>query len=228
MKIVSVILARGGSKGIPKKNIVDVGGFPLISYCILASIKSKVSETWVSTDDEEIAEESKMCGAQVLWRPKELATDTASSEDELLHFAENVSFDILVFIQPTSPLLQYKDINSGLELLNEYDSVFSAYKEHWYPRWTKENILGAEISMAEDWNINERPRRQDVKEKYVENGAFYITTKKDLLESGLRYSKNIGIFEMPFYRSLQVDTPEDLMVITDLLHFETIKNRSLY
>jgi len=226
MKTVSVILARGGSKGIPKKNIVDVCGYPLISYCIGASIKSNVSETWVSTDDEEIAEESNICGAKVLIRPKELSTDTATSESALLHFAENVDFDVLVFIQPTSPLLQPQDINSGLELLNEYDSVFSAYKEHWYPRWTKENILGTEVSMADDWNIHKRPRRQDVKEKYVENGAFYITTRKNLLQSGLRYSKNIGIFEMPFYRSFQVDTQEDLMIITDLLHFDNLKNRS--
>ena len=226
MKTVSVILARGGSKGIPKKNIIDIDGKPLIAYAIQSSINSKVSETWVSTDDKDIAAEAENYGAKILWRPAELSTDTSTSESALLHFADNVNFDMLVFIQPTSPLLLSEDINSGLELMNKNDSVFSAYKEHWYPRWTKENILGTEVSMADDWNIHKRPRRQDVKEKYVENGAFYITTRKNLLQSGLRYSKNIGIFEMPFYRSFQVDTQEDLMIITDLLHFDNLKNRS--
>ena len=87
-----------------------------------------------------------MCGAQVLWRPKELATDTASSEDALLHFAENVSFDILVFIQPTSPLLSETYINDGIKMMDEYDSVFSAYREHWIPRWTLD-------SKPIDWDI---------------------------------------------------------------------------
>ena len=210
MKIVSVILARGGSKGIPKKNIVDVGGFPLISYCILASIKSKVSETWVSTDDEEIAEESKMCGAQVLWRPKELATDTASSEDALLHFAENVSFDILVFIQPTSPLLKPKYINEGIKMIDQYDSVFSVYKEHWLPRWSKD-------IKPINWDINNRPRRQDKNEQYVENGAFYITKKENLIKSNLRYSGNIGIVEMPFEESFQIDNKNDLKLIQNII-----------
>jgi len=226
MKIVSVILARGGSKGIPKKNIIDIDGKPLIAYTIQSSINSKVSETWVSTDDKDIAAEAENYGAKVLWRPAELSTDTSTSESALLHFADNVNFDMLVFIQPTSPLLLPEDINSGLELMNKNDSVFSAYKEHWYPRWSKENILGTEISTTVNWNIKDRPRRQDIGEKYVENGAFYITTRKNLLQSGLRYSKNIGIFEMPFYRSFQVDTQEDLMIITDLLHFDTLKNRS--
>jgi len=226
MKIVSVILARGGSKGIPKKNIIDIDGKPLIAYAIQSSINSKVSETWISTDDKDIAKQAENYGAKVLWRPTELSTDTSTSESALLHFADNIDFDMLVFIQPTSPLLLPEDINSGLELMNKHDSVFSAYKEHWYPRWRMENILGTEISTTIDWNMRDRPRRQDIGEKYVENGAFYITTKKNLLQSGLRYSKNIGIFEMPFYRSFQVDTKEDLMIISDLLHINKLKNRS--
>ena len=210
MKIVSVILARGGSKGIPKKNITKLSGIPLIAYTILASKNSEVSETWVSTDCEEIAKVSSELGANVLMRPSNISEDTSSSEEALLHFAKNIDFDILVFIQPTSPSLSPKYIDKGLNMMDDYDSVFSAYKEHWYPRWTKQ-------FKPNNWDINNRPRRQDVEELYVENGAFYITTKENLLKSKLRYSGNIGIVEMPLEKSFQVDTLDELKLIEKLL-----------
>ncbi len=210
MKIVSVITARGGSKGIPKKNIMEINGAPLIWYTINASQESKVQETWVSTDSKEIADQAKKYGANTLSRPKELADDIIMPDAALLHFAENVDFDILVFIQPTSPLLNQHYINKGLEMMNKYDSVFSAYKEHWLPRWSTN-------AKPIDWNPNARPRRQDVDERFVENGAFYITTKKQLLESKLRYSGNIGIVEMPLQKSFQLDSYDDLRVLEKLL-----------
>tara|TARA_R110002020_G_scaffold172739_1_gene363108 strand:+ start:6512 stop:7150 length:639 start_codon:yes stop_codon:yes gene_type:complete len=209
-KIVSLITARGGSKGIPKKNIINIKGSPLISYTIKESIKSKVHETWVSTEDKEIKNISEKYGAKVITRPNELSNDIIMPDAALVHFAENYEFDILVFIQPTSPLLDSKYINQGLNMLKSYDSVFSAYKEHWQPRWTKNN-------QPYEWDINERPRRQDKQELYVENGAFYITTKNNLLDSKLRYSKNIGIVEMPYYKSFQIDNEDDLQLITKLL-----------
>ena len=209
-KIVSLITARGGSKGIPKKNIINIKGFPLISYTIKESIKSGVHETWVSTEDKEIKNISEKYGAKVITRPNELSNDIIMPDAALVHFAKNYEFDILVFIQPTSPLLKSKYINEGLNMLSKYDSVFSAYKEHWQPRWTKDY-------KPFNWDINHRPRRQDEQELYVENGAFYITTKNNLLESKLRYSKNIGIVEMPYYKSFQIDSEDDLRLITKLL-----------
>ena len=209
-KIVSLITARGGSKGIPNKNILNIGEKPLIQYTINVSQNSKVSETWVSTEDRQIKDVSEKCGAKVITRPKELSNDIIMPDAALVHFAKNYEFDILVFIQPTSPLLKSKYINIGLKMLNKYDSVFSAYKEHWQPRWTKD-------SQPYEWDINKRPRRQDKQELYVENGAFYITTKENLLESKLRYSKNIGIVEMPYYESFQVDNKDDLQLIKKLL-----------
>jgi len=217
MKIVSVILARGGSKGIPKKNIVDLNGAPLIWYTINASKMSSVHETWVSTDDNEISKIAEEAGALILKRPPNLATDTSQSEESLLHFADNVDFDILVFIQPTSPLLCHYHINQGLDMMKDNSSVFSAYKEHWQPRWNKENILGIEVSHPLDWNPNQRPRRQDVEETYVENGAFYITTKECLLKSKLRYSGKTGILEMSQKESFQIDTYNDLELIKKVI-----------
>ncbi len=209
-KIVSLITARGGSKGIPKKNIININGHPLISYTIKKSQESKVHETWVSTEDNKIKEISKNYGAKVIDRPHKFSNDIIMPDAALVHFAKNYEFDILVFIQPTSPLLDSKYIDKGLNMLKKYDSVFSAYKEHWQPRWTKD-------SQPYEWNINKRPRRQDKQELFVENGAFYITTKENLLESKLRYSKNIGIVEMPYYESFQIDTKDDLKLIKKLL-----------
>tara|TARA_R110000851_G_scaffold9875_2_gene36302 strand:+ start:7334 stop:7966 length:633 start_codon:yes stop_codon:yes gene_type:complete len=210
MKTVSVITARGGSKGIPRKNILPIKGRPLIWYTINASKNSNVDETWVSTDDVEIAEVSQKYGAKVLWRPAELANDSIMPDASLVHFAENIDFSTLVFIQPTSPLLDYNHINSGLAMMSKYDSIFSAYREHWLPRWN------TDVTPA-DWDINNRPRRQDVKERFVENGAFYITTKQQLLKTNLRYSGNIGIFEMSLDQSYQLDSIDDLKVLEKLL-----------
>ena len=212
MKIVSVILARGGSKGIPKKNIIPLNGKPLISYTIESSIKSNIEQTWVSTDCEEIKKVSKTFGVNVIDRPSKISGDKSKSEEALLDFAKQIDFDVVVFIQPTSPLLKSTDINEALEIMKnkKLDSIFSVYKEHWIPRWTLEE-------KPHNWNINNRPMRQDIPEQYVENGAFYITTKKSLLESKLRYSGNIGVYKMPMSRSFQVDTQDDLNLIEKLL-----------
>lgn len=210
MKAISLILARGGSKGIPHKNIIDVNGNPLLYYTATASLNSDVNETWVSTDCNEIKRVAQSLGCKVIDRPEDISRDNSKSDEALVHFAENVNFDILVFIQPTSPLLLASDINQGLDKMNEYDSVFSVTKEHWIPRWNKNNE-------PINWDINNRPMRQDVEETYIENGAFYITTRDQLLKSSLRYSGKIGTVEMSLRRSFQIDTHDDLKLISKLL-----------
>ena len=210
MKVVSVIPARGGSKGIPLKNIVELGGKPLISHTIESSKQSNVDETWVSTDSSEIASVVSEYGVKVIERPEDISTDTSQSEEALLHAARDSEFDVLVFIQPTSPLIKSEDINKGLEMMDKYDSVFSVTKEHWIPRWTMD-------VKPFEWEINNRPMRQDKPETYIENGAFYITKRKNLLESKLRYSGKIGVVEMPLSRSFQIDTIEDLELMEKLL-----------
>lgn len=209
MNIKTIILARGGSKAIPQKNITDIMGRPLIDYSIKTALSSLANDVYVSTDCENIASVAKKCGAKVIDRPKEISGDKNKSEEALLHFANNVDFDILVFIQPTSPLLLPEDINKGLNIMLDYDSVFSVYKEHWIPRWNL-NIT------PDNWDPKSRPMRQDMPEKYVENGAFYIMKKEHIL-SGQRYGNKIGVVEMPLCRSFQIDTYEDLYLIKKLL-----------
>ena len=214
MKIVSLLLARGGSKGIPKKNIVSVRGHPLLKYTIDAALSSRAHETWVSTDSSEIKKIALALGSRVLVRPDNISLDSSSSEEAILHFCESVAFDVLIFIQPTSPLLLSRDIDRGLDLFfnkdKKYDSVFSGYREHWVPRWSLDlSPLG--------WAPEKRPRRQEVDECWVENGAFYISSKKSIVLSKLRYSGNVGCVEMPIHRSFQVDTFGDLKLIKSLL-----------
>jgi len=207
MKKISLILARGGSKGVPKKNIIDIHGHELISYTIKTSQNSNVDETWVSTDNADIKEVALSYGAKVIDRPSEFAQDNSPSEQALLHFAFNIDFDLMVFIQPTSPLITPKDINTGIDMVvsGQYDSIFSAYREHWVPRWS--------LKAEPKWDLYHRPMRQHVEENYVENGAFYVISKENLLRYQLRYGGNIGVHEMPVQRSLQIDTFDDLELI---------------
>ena len=210
MKIVSLIPARGGSKEIPDKNIINLKGKPLIYYTIQASKNSSVDETWVSTNSSKISVISEGYGANIIKRPNEISKDDSKSEEALIHFAERVDFDILVFIQATSPLLTSNYINLGLEMMKKYDSVFSVTREHWIPRWNRKH-------KPDGWDIQKRPMRQDIEEKFLENGAFYITKKQSLLKSKLRYSGKIGMVEMPLNLSFQIDTQDDLELVGRLL-----------
>ena len=131
MKIVSLITARGGSKSVPLKNIIDINGKPLIWYSINASLNSNVNETWVSTEDSKIKTVSIECGAKVIDRPKELADDIIMPDASILHFAENVDFDLVVFIQPTSPMIKPEYINEGIQKVihKGYDSSFAVVQQ---------------------------------------------------------------------------------------------------
>ena len=212
MKIVSCITARGGSKGIFKKNMLDLYGKPLVYYSIDASLNSMVNETYVSTDDDDIKMCSLNCGAEVIDRPKELSGDVIMPDEALLHFTEKVDFDILVFIQPTSPLIKPKYIDKGIEMMltGKYDSVFTAYKKAWDATWNKD-------IEPHGWDMYNRPRSQDAEELWIEDGMCYITKKDCLLTSGLRYSGKMGVIEIDFKDSFEIDTFEDVELIKKLL-----------
>ena len=208
MKVVSLIPARKGSKGIPNKNLVDLCGKPLIYYAIEASRRSLVKETWVSSDSEEILNISEKFGVKTIKRPLELSDDNASSESALLHFAKNVDFDILVFIQCTSPLIQFNDINQGIEKMKKFDSVVSVSETN-QMFWDSNGPL---------YDISNRVRRQDGIKRYLETGSFFITTKKNLLKFKNRLSGNIGFVEIPKSRSFDIDCYEDLKIVKTLIN----------
>ncbi len=208
MKIVSLIPARKGSKGIPNKNLVSLCGKPLISYAIQASKQSLVEETWVSSDSDEILEVSKNLGAKTIKRPAELSNDKSTSESALLHFAENVDFETLVFIQCTAPLIKFEDINQGLKKIVKFDSILSVSETH-QMFWDANGPL---------YDINNRTRRQNSVKKYIETGSFFITSKKNLLKHKNRLSGNIGFVEIPRYRSFDIDCYDDIKLVESIMN----------
>ena len=208
MKIVSLIPARKGSKGIKNKNLIDLCGKPLIHYSIQASINSLVDETWVSSDSDVILETSKNLGSNIIKRPKELSEDNSTSESVLIHFAKNIDFDVLVFIQCTVPLIKSVDINKGIEKMKDYDSVVSV-TETTQMFWDSNGPL---------YDINNRLRRQNSPKRYLETGSFFITKKKKLLESSNRLSGKIGFLEIPKHRSFDIDDYDDLKIIKAIIN----------
>jgi len=211
LKAVALIPARGGSKRIPGKNIVDLVGKPLIAWTIEAALGCKlIEEVWVSTDCPEIAEVAKAFGASVHDRPKELASDTATSESALLEFAKSqaTSFDALVFMQATSPLTQPEHLTQGVKCVSdgEADSCLAVSEDvrfYWDTNRTPIN-----------YDLAHRPRTQDKERWYKETGAWYITRKECLLKSGCRLSGKIEFVVVPERYSHEIDTYDDLEFIS--------------
>lgn len=218
MKIVSLIPARGGSKGIPRKNIKLLSGKPLISYIIKSSTSSKyIDETYVSTDDVKIAKISKKNGATIVKRPLKYALDNSSSESVLLHFAKKINFDILVFLQCTSPLTATKDIDGAIEffLKNSYNSVLSVCEDR--GGFLCGGFLWYEDGKPVNYDYKNRPRRQDMKKTFRENGAIYIISKNNLLKYKNRLCKKVGLYVMPGRRSFEIDEPQDFKLLNKIL-----------
>lgn len=228
-KILAVITARGGSKGIPQKNIKMLFGKPLIAYSIQAALQSRtLNKIIVSTNDETIANVSKQYGAEVPFlRPKHLATDTATSLSVLQHAArylaekENYLADIIVCLQPTSPLRSAEDIDQAVTLClsTGADSVVSLCQVECHPYWMKKVVAGRVYPLMEVAD-EEYPRRQDLPVVYQPNGAIYVTRRKVLLEEGRILGEHTLAYIMPQERSIDIDTPIDLKLAELILKKE--------
>lgn len=225
MKIISIIPARGGSKGIPKKNIIDLNGKPLIAYTIEASLKSKfITKTIVSSDSDEILEISKKYGADVLKRQIELALDTTASEPVITHVLKNIEnideYEYLILLQPTSPLRDERDIDEAFEkLLNSNADGLISTKV--IDNKILKAFLDDENGYLKGVSNNSFPfmRRQDLPKVYMPNGAIYIIKIKDFLKEEKLFTEKIISFEMSEEKSLDVDTFDDIKNIINLSKF---------
>ncbi len=217
MKTLAVITARGGSKGIPRKNLRLLGDKPLIAHTIASGLAAKrISRLVVSTDDDEIAEVSRFHGADVPFRrPAALATDTANQISVVLHALNTVEemeaarYESVVVLQPTAPLRTSTDIDSAVEKLDleNADSVVSFYRvEHGHPNYMYTIVEGRPVPLFQ----TVASRRQEFPDVYVRNGAIYATRRRTLVEDKSFYGREMKPYIMPYERSVNVDTELDL------------------
>ena len=209
---LAIIPARGGSKRLPRKNILDLCGKPLISWSIEAALKSKyISKVVVSSDDEEILNISSNFGADIIKRPYELANDTATTFDTVKHTIDNFkNYDYIVLLQPTSPLRNEKHIDEAIELLEEKqaDAIVSVCEMDHSPLWSN--------TLPEDGNMRGflreeilNKRSQDLEKYYRLNGAVYICKTDKLLENKSFFLKD-NIFAYIMDRKSSIDIDEEI------------------
>lgn len=222
--MIAIIPARGGSKGLPGKNIKSLNGKPLIAYTIEAALRSScVSRVIVSTDDPEIARISLLYGAEVpFMRPPELATDNSNAIDTYLYTIKRLEqdqetlIDSIMVLLPTCPLRTSEDIDISYKIYKskKSDSLISYTKENHPISWHKYiSDDGGFVDIILDTKI---ANRQEYRPSYYPNGAIYIFSK-ELLESGEYYSENSFSYIMPRERSVDIDTLEDFKYVEFLL-----------
>jgi len=220
-RIIAVIPARGGSKGIPRKNLRLLAGKPLLAYSVEhARSTPAIARTFVSTDDDEIAAVARRYGAEVIRRPAEISGDEATSESALLHTLESLRQteqyepDLLVFLQATSPLRRPGDIQNAIETLQreQADSLFSACPLHGFV-WRKEGEQHSSFT----YDYRHRQRRQELGVDLVENGSIYVFKPWVLREHANRLGGRIACYRMHPLDSFQIDEPDDLVLFEQLL-----------
>jgi len=210
---LAIIPARGGSKRLPRKNVVDLAGKPLIAWTIEAGLKSKyIDKVIVTSDDDEILSISQQYGAITIKRPDELASDTATTFDAIKHAIDNAeAYNYIVLLQPTSPLRNVNHIDEAIELLmaKKADAVVSVCEMDHSPLWSN--------TLPEDGNMREflreeikNKRSQDLPTYYHLNGAIYICKTDKLLEQKSFFVKDdIFAYMMDRKNSIDIDEKED-------------------
>lgn len=221
MRCVSIIPARGSSKGIQNKNIKKLADKSLIIYSIEHSQASEiVGTTYVSTDDPIIKKIALDNGAKVIDRPEKLAEDETPIEPVLLHAIENMDEkpDVIVFLQCTSPIRRKDDIDNAINTLikGNYDSVFSAYKNKdlfWRRKKGKLEPI--------NYDYKNRQRRQDMPEEYVENGSIYVFKTNTFNKEKNHICGKKGIYIVPKEYSFEIDEPFDFWICEKILERKT-------
>lgn len=219
MSVIALIPARGGSKGIPRKNIAPIAGRPLIAWTIAAALAARVDAVVVSTDDAEIAEIARQTGADVPFlRPAALAQDDTPGLDPVLHALDELpGYDVVMLLQPTSPLRGTSDIDAALELktVTGAASVVSVSEAATHPYWTY--AIAEDGRMSPLIDVAKVMRRQDLPIVHALNGALYVADA-DWLRRGRRFvDADTRAYVMPQERSVDIDTPFDWLVAEALL-----------
>ncbi len=222
---VAFIPVRGGSKSIPLKNIKEIHGRPLVFWTVAAACDCRaIDKVYVSTDSKDIKlcvekfcseDYDRFAKVNIIDRSPETATDTASTESAMIEFAKKHRFDNIALVQATSPMLTGEDLDNGFNAFSVpgTDSVISVVPQKRFI-WGVDNEGNAK---PQNYDFTKRPRRQEFEEYYVENGAFYITSRKDLLASGCRLNGNVRISLMSEDTYYEIDEPSDWTVTEALM-----------
>ena len=217
MKNIALIPLRGGSKGIPRKNLKEINGSPLCSYAINAALRAeRIHEVWVSSDDQEIIDfvNAEFPKVNIRIRPDEFATDTATTESVILDLINSNQFkptDQLILIQATSPLVTSKDLDEALLQLSESEknSLVSGVEFKRFT-WQKDgNPL--------NYNVFKRPRRQDFDGLFLENGAFYISNIETIERTQNRIDVPAELYFMAEETAFEIDEVSDWIIVENLL-----------
>lgn len=226
-----IIPARGGSKGLPGKNIREICGKPLIAWSIEAGVKSSYAdEVMVTTDYQEIADISKEYGANVPFlRPDFLASDTSTSFDAVKHVIDfyktelNREFDYIVLLEPTSPLREDGDIDSMIEKMvqneSEFDSIVSIGEVHEHPSIMKKTINDETLAPYCE-TLELKTRRQDNDTAYFPYGVAYIVKTKSLLDEKTFYTKRNTFYKIKRYQCYEIDDIYDFLAIENIMKHE--------
>jgi CMP-N,N'-diacetyllegionaminic acid synthase len=218
MKILGVIIARGGSKGVPGKNIKPLAGKPLIAHTIDAATKSRLNKIIVSTDDDKISDVAKSFGADVPFkRPDELASDSAKSIDVAKHALvtmeelDNTVYDALMLLQPPAPFRSSEDIDRAIELLitnPSADSVISVVNVGAHHPARMKYIEDGVLVDPPFCEAYENQNRQELRPMFIRNGAIYLTRRDTILSNSFKGKISLAL-EMPADRSTNIDTLQD-------------------
>jgi len=221
-RCVAIIPARGGSKGLPRKNVLPLAGRPLIAWTIDAALRAeRVGRVIVSTDDPEIASIGGRYGAEVIMRPESISGDLASSEDALLHALNALQEDnrglpeTLAFLQCTSPLTEPADIDGTVALVEDggADTALAAVDFHYF-LWREDKTEGA-CGINHDKSV--RQMRQERDPQFLESGAVYAMRTDGFMEHRHRFFGRTALHEMPLSRRLEIDEPVDFEMAEVLL-----------
>lgn len=230
-KIIAIIPARAGSKGIKNKNIINVVGKPLIQYTIDEAKKSKyIDRIFLSTDSPEIARIGGKLGLKIEHlRPEELASDTSPTIDSVKYSLEklkNENFDYVMLLQPTQPLRTVEHIDKSIEKIipGEIESIVSVSKVSEHPIFIRSINKTGELEPI--LNVSSTVRRQDLPTYYKVNGAIYINKVEDILNNFVSFNDNKFPYIMEVYEDLDIDTLEDLKKFESLILESGQKNES--
>lgn len=220
--VAAVIPARGGSKGIRRKNLADFCGKPLVLWTIEQALAAaRIDSVWVSSDDAAILDLAAAAGAGTIARPAEISDDSATSESCWVHAldtieADGATIDILVAPQCTSPVREPADFDAAIELFERdgYDSLFSATPVPDFNIWRPDHEARLQ---SYTYDYRNRGRRQDKGAQYLENGSFWVLKPAVLRRHDNRLGGRIGVYPMAFWKSFQVDEPGDLRFCAALM-----------